>query len=59
MPRASGLEAEIKQNFPQATVELSAGSNGIYDIKVDGRQIFSKHQSGRFPDNQEIIALLK
>lgn len=40
-------------------MELSAGSNGIYDIKVDGRQIFSKHQSGRFPDNQEIIALLK
>ncbi|MDF1615350.1 Rdx family protein [Desulfurivibrio alkaliphilus] len=59
MPRASGLEAEIKKNFPLATVELIAGSNGIYDIKVDGRQIFSKHQSGRFPDNREIIELLK
>jgi len=37
---------------------LIAGSNGVYDITVDGREIFSKHKSRRFPDNDEIVRLL-
>ena len=42
-----------------ADVELLAGDNGIYDIVADGREIFSKHKEGRFPENKEIIQALK
>jgi selT/selW/selH-like putative selenoprotein len=31
------------------------GDNGIFDVRVDGRRIFSKHETGRFPDPEEIL----
>ncbi len=30
----------------------------MFDVFVDGRLIFSKHREGRFPDEEEILALL-
>jgi selenoprotein W-related protein len=37
---------------------LIKGSGGIFDVVVDGRKVFSKHQTGRFPEAGEIVALL-
>ena len=31
------------------------GSGGVFDVKVDGRQIYSKFQTGRFPEHDEIF----
>lgn len=45
---AFGVEAELIQ-----------GKNGIFDVKVDGTLVFSKHEAGRFPDNDEILSLLR
>jgi len=44
---------------PDAEVELVAGSGGVYEISVDGRSIFSKKQLGRFPEDGEIVSLIK
>jgi len=44
----------LKKNLG-AEIELIAGSNGIFDITVDGRMIYSKFEQGRFPQSQEII----
>jgi len=41
-----------------ATINLVEGASGVYDVEVDGRQIFSKQQEGRFPELSEIIALI-
>jgi selT/selW/selH-like putative selenoprotein len=38
---------------------LIRGSDGIFDVSVDGRIIFSKHEAGRFPSHDEIIAALR
>ena len=38
--------------------ELVAGSNGVFDVVVDGKLIYSKNQTGRFPDPDEILAEL-
>lgn len=35
------------------------GSNGVFDIVADGQPIFSKHKTGRFPKDDEIIGLLR
>lgn len=35
------------------------GARGAFDVVVDGRTIFSKHASHRFPGHEEIIAMLK
>jgi len=37
------------------TPKLVGGAGGIFDVQVDGSLIFSKHQTGRFPEVQEII----
>lgn len=34
------------------------GSKGQFDVLRDGELIFSKHESGRFPENDEILAAL-
>jgi len=42
-----------------AEVELIAGSGGVYIVAVDGQEIYSKAKSGRFPEPEEIIAIVK
>ena len=39
--------------------KLIPGSEGIYDIIVDKKTIYSKHLTKRFPDNNDIIKLIK
>ena len=35
--------------------ELIKGKGGIFDVVVDGELIFSKHNVGRFPQDEEIV----
>jgi selenoprotein W-related protein len=52
------LADEFNQTFGvQAT--LVAGSGGVFDVLVDGRLVYSKDQTGRFPDPGEIVEKLK
>ena len=39
--------------------ELVQGDNGIFDVEIDSRRIFSKHETGRFPEHEEILAALR
>ena len=34
------------------------GDDGVFDVVVDGRRIFSKHEAGRFPQPDEILRQL-
>ena len=38
--------------------ELIPGRRGIFDVCVDGKVIFSKKATGRFPEIDEILDLL-
>jgi len=49
---------ELKKNLG-ADIELIAGSNGVFDVSVDGKTIFSKFDRGRFPQTDEIISQIK
>jgi selenoprotein W-related protein len=51
------LAAAIKQKFG-VEVDLIKGSGGIFDVVVDSRCIYSKHETGRFPTNEEVLAKL-
>ena len=52
------MAAAIRDEF-DVEAELVKGDNGIFDVVIDGRNIFSKHEVGRFPENDEVLALLK
>jgi selenoprotein W-related protein len=38
--------------------KLVEGAGGIFDVKADGRLVYSKHQTGRFPEDEEILSAL-
>jgi len=39
-------------------VELIAGLDGIFEVMVDNRLVFSKKEQGRFPEDGEIVRLI-
>jgi len=39
--------------------KLVKGSGGIFDVVADGKMVFSKHETGRFPEPDEIVAMLR
>lgn len=52
------MEAALQNRFANAEIELVRGSGGVFDVTVDDEVIFSKHQSGRFPEEAEILDAL-
>jgi selT/selW/selH-like putative selenoprotein len=38
-------------------IELKPGTSGQFDITVDGALKYSRHDTGRFPSEQEIARL--
>ncbi|MBD3419628.1 MAG: SelT/SelW/SelH family protein [Chitinivibrionales bacterium] len=41
-----------------ADSELVGGSGGIFDVYVEGKLVFSKHEKGRFPNPGEVAKLI-
>jgi selenoprotein W-related protein len=40
------------------SLEIVPGKGGVFDVDVNGKRVFSKHESGRFPEWSEIEAAL-
>jgi selenoprotein W-related protein len=52
------LAATLKKELALDS-ELVRGGNGIFNITVDDRLIFSRHDAGRFPTEAEIVDQLR
>ncbi len=52
------MAASIRDEF-ELDVRLIEGNNGIFDVVVDDEIIFSKHETERFPNHEEVINLLR
>ncbi len=64
MPRAFELAKSILDAHGMAynkklSVALEPGDHGIFDIVIDEALAFSKEEKGRFPENAEIVGMLK
>jgi len=51
------LADEIQEKFELAT-RLKKSAGGAFEVRLDGDLVFSKHESGRFPDPGEVEAAL-
>lgn len=51
------MSAELEA-MNHVEVSLVPGSGGIFDVLVDGKLIFSKNKTGRFPNEGEISKLV-
>lgn len=55
------MENELNDKFSDLIeeVELIPGSGGIYEVSVDGGNVFSKKELNRFPEDGEIVKLIR
>ena len=58
LPKASSLEAELRNNFPEADILLISSGGGVFEICLNDNLIFSKKSLNRFPDVGEIKKLI-
>ena len=52
------MAAKIKDAFGAESF-LIEGAGGIFDVNVDGRLVYSKHETGEFPDEDALISELR
>lgn len=51
------MAAELKREYSVDT-RLIEGSRGIFDVRVDGQVVYSKHQTQRFPQDGEVVRII-
>ena len=44
----------MKREF-NVDAKLIAGGGGVFDVHVNGTQIWSKYETGRFPEHREVL----
>lgn len=57
--RAKWLKEDLEKKVLNLKVDLEGGENGIFDVYADKKLIFSKHKTGRFPESDEIVKVVK
>ncbi|MBU5537284.1 MAG: Rdx family protein [Candidatus Aenigmatarchaeota archaeon] len=57
--RAKWLKEDLEKNVKNAEVILEGGDKGVFDVYINGKLIFSKWKTGRFPESDEIIKMVK
>lgn len=58
-PQAVSLADKIKSELADANVEIVEGSGGVFEVTFDGKLIYSKKETGEFPEEQVILNKLK
>ena len=57
-PQASSLAAKIKQELG-LTAEYIKSGNGKFEIVANGKLLYSKKATGKFPANNDIVEKLR
>lgn len=53
------MKAALEDAFPDVEVELIKSGGGAFEIRKDQRLIYSKLETGSFPETSAIIAALE
>ena len=48
------MEARIRDEFPDAEVELIESGGGVFEVEKDGELIYSKKRTGRHAEWEEV-----
>ena len=52
------MAAKIKDALAEDSF-LIEGAGGIFDVNVNGKLVYSKHETGEFPDEDALVGELK
>lgn len=58
MPEAARVAAEVRSALALEP-RFIEGRGGVFTIKADGKLLFSKGKTHRFPEQGEVVRLLK
>ncbi len=61
MMRAAWLAQEVLTTFAEeiGEVALQPGTDGVLEIRLDGKLIYSRKEEGRFPEAKEVKQLIR
>lgn len=61
MLRAAWMAQELLTTFEEDLrgVCLMPGTGGIFEVRLDGKPIFSRKEAGRFPESKELKQLIR
>jgi selenoprotein W-related protein len=56
-----GAARDLLHDYQHIISELSlvTGSKGVFDVVVDGRTLYSKHETGRHAEPCEVLTLFR
>ena len=54
-PQAVSLADELKKGVEDVNVEIVEGSGGVFEVTANGALIYSKKETGRFPEEGKIL----
>jgi len=59
--RAAWLAQELLTTFDEGLgeVALVPGRGGIFEVRLDGKTIYSRKEAGRFPESKELKQLVR
>jgi len=52
------LKATLEKAFPGVSIELIESGGGAFEIRKGDKLIYSKLETGQFPDDAEIVSAL-
>jgi selT/selW/selH-like putative selenoprotein len=52
------VAAAVEEETSHA-VELVEGSGGVFVVRIDGKTVYSKQKTGRFPSAEEIVSIVR
>ena len=52
--KAASLAGELTKQFQIKDVEMVPSSGGTFDVRMNDKLVFSKHEEGRFPEPGEV-----
>ncbi|MGD9934363.1 MAG: SelT/SelW/SelH family protein [Dehalococcoidia bacterium] len=61
LPRAAWVAQELLHTFGEfvAEVSLVPGEGGIFAVSIDGTEVWSTREMGRFPEMRELRGLVR
>lgn len=56
-----GAARDLLHHYQHVIDELTlvTGTKGVFDVVVDGRSLYSKHETGRHAEPGEVLALFR
>ena len=56
-----GAARDLLHDYQHVISELSlvTGGSGVFDVVVDGRTLYSKHETGRHAEPHEVLTLFR